>query len=51
MKSRHGLGLSKFVDSFVGRADMFTRDGLHLSGKSAAVVCGQTLRNSRQWHG
>ena len=23
---------------FVGRADMFTRNGLHLSGKGAAVV-------------
>ena len=25
---------------FVGRADMFTRDGLHLSGKGGSSVCG-----------
>ena len=25
-------------DSFVGKEDMYVRDGLHLSGKGAAVV-------------
>ena len=26
-----------FMGSFVGRADMYMKDGLHLSGKGAAV--------------
>ena len=33
-----------FVDSwgcFVGRADMYIRDGLHLSGKGAAVFADE----------
>ena len=36
-----------FVDLwgfFVGRADMFMRDGLHLSGKGAAVFAYELLR-------
>ena len=33
----HGKGLSAIVDSFVGREDMYGRDGLHLSGKGVAV--------------
>ena len=35
-----------FVDlwgSFVGRADMYMKDGLHLSGKWASVFAGELL--------
>ena len=42
-----------FVDlwgCFVGRADMFMRDGLRLSGKGCSNVCRLPLKNSRQWH-
>ena len=35
------------LSGFVGRVDVYMKDGLHLSGKGAAV-CGWT--NSRQWH-
>ena len=40
-----------FVDlwgSFFGRADMYIKDWLHLSGKVAAVFAHSS---SRQWHG
>ena len=30
-----------FVDLYVGRADMFTRDGVHPSGKGAAVFADE----------
>ena len=30
-----------FWESFVGRADMYMRDGLHLSGKGAAVFSAE----------
>ena len=43
-----------FVDlwgSFVGRVDMYMKDGLHLSGKGGSSICGWTLSSSRQWHG
>ena len=42
-----------FVDlwgSFVGRADIYMKDRLHLSGKGAAVFA-DGLSSSRQWHG
>ena len=37
------LGKKKFDlwGCFVGRADMYTRDGLHLSGKGAAVFADE----------
>ena len=31
------MGYVDLWDSFVGREDMYGRDGLHLSGKGAAV--------------
>ena len=31
------VGYLDFWDSFVGKEDMYVRDGLHLSGKGAAV--------------
>ena len=31
------MGYVDLWDSFVGREDMYRRDGLHLSGKGAAV--------------
>ena len=32
------MGYVDLWDSFVGREDMYRRDGLHLSGKGAAVL-------------
>ena len=32
------VGYVDLWDSFVGKEDMYVRDGLHLSGKGAAVV-------------
>ena len=31
------MGFVDLWDSFVGKEDMYVRDGLHLSGKGAAV--------------
>ena len=31
------VGFVDFLGNFVGRADMYMKDGLHLSGKGAAV--------------
>ena len=31
------------MGKFVGRADMYMKDGLHLSGKGAAVFAGELL--------
>ena len=38
-------------DSFVGKEEMYVRDGLHLSGKGAAVFCRGTVRGGCQWLG
>ena len=35
--SKEEVGFVDFWGSFVGRADMYMKDGLHLSGKGAAV--------------
>ena len=44
------VGVVDLWGSFIGRADMCTKDGLHLSGKGASI-CGWTRSSSRQWHG
>ena len=33
--------------SFVGRADMYMKDGLHLSGKGGGSIRGQIFSSSR----
>ena len=46
------LGFVGLWGSFVGRADMYMKDRLHLSGKEGGSrFCGWTLSSSRQWHG
>ena len=39
--------------SFVGRADMYKKDGIHLPGKwkGDRSICGWTHSSNRQWHG
>ena len=34
------MGFVVLWDSFVGKEEMYLRDGLHLSGKGAAVFAG-----------
>ena len=45
------VGYVDLWDSFVGKEEMYLRDGLHLSGKGAAVFCRGTLRGGCQWLG
>ena len=54
------VGIFDLWEWFVGRADIYTRDGFHLSGKGAAVFAdelsatvdgGMGSINSRRWHG
>ena len=45
------VGYVDLWDSFVGNEDMYVRDGLHLSGKGAAVFCRGTVRGGHQWLG
>ena len=45
------MGYVDLWDSFVGKEDMYVRDGLHLSGKGAAVFCRGTVRGGCQWLG
>ena len=40
-----GVGFVDFWGYFVGKEDMFMRDGLHLSGKGAAVFSENLLRS------
>ena len=35
------VGFVDLWDSFVGKEEMYLRDGLHLSGKGAAVFAGR----------
>ena len=37
------MGYVDLWDSFVGKEDMYVRDGLHLSGKGTAVVFAEGL--------
>ncbi len=45
------VGFVDLWDSFVGKEEMYFRDGLHLSGKVAAVFCRGTVRGCCQWLG
>ena len=38
---REEVGLVDLWESFVGRADMYMKDGLYLSGKGAAVFANE----------
>ena len=40
-----GVGFVDLWGYFVGKEDMFMRDGLHLSGKGAAVFSENLLRS------
>ena len=44
------VGYVDLWDSFVGKEEMYVRDGFHLSGKGAAF-CRGTVRGSSQWLG
>ena len=44
----------EFVDlwgCYIGREDMFTRDGLHLSGKGAAVLADELQKSVKSGTG
>ena len=43
------VGFVDLMGSFVGRAEMYLRDELHLIGGSS--ICGWTLSSSKQWRG
>ena len=43
------LGYVDLWDSFVGKEDMYVRDGLHLNGGSS--FCRGTVRGGHQWLG
>ena len=43
------VGFVDLMGSFVGRAEMYIRDDLHLIGGSS--ICGWTLCSSKQWRG
>ena len=45
------VGYVYMWDSFVGKEEMYVRDGLHLSGKGAAVFCRGTVGGGCQWLG
>ena len=40
-----GVGFIHLWGYFVGKEDMYVRDGLHLSGKGAALFCEKLLRS------
>ena len=44
------VGFVHLWGGFVGRVDMYMKDGLHLSGRGSSI-CRWTLSSSRQWHG
>ena len=44
------MGYVDLWDSFVGKEEMYVRDGLHLSGKGLPF-CRGTVRGGYQWHG
>ena len=53
---KEDVGYVDLWDSFVGKAEMYVRDGLHLNGKGGAVgrgcrFCRGTLRGGCQWLG
>ena len=45
------VGYVDLWDSFVGKEDMYVRDGLHLSGKGGSSFCRGTARGGHQWLG
>ena len=45
MCEEEGVGFVDLWGYFVGKEDMFMRDGLHLSGKGAAVFSENLLRS------
>ena len=47
MCEEEGVGFVDLWGYFVGKEDMFMRDGLHLSGKGAAVFSENLLRSNR----
>ncbi len=42
------MGFVDLWDSFVGKEEMYVRDGLHISGKGTAVFCRGTVRGGCQ---
>ena len=46
-----GVGFVDLWGYFVGKEDMFMRDGLHLSGKGAAVFSENLLRQPGKPYG
>ena len=45
MCEEEGVGVVDLWGYFVGKEDMYMRDGLHLSGKGAAVFSENLLRS------
>ena len=45
------MGYVDMWDSFVGEEEMYVRDGLHLSGKGAAVFAEGLSGGGCQWLG
>ena len=45
MCEEEGVGFVDLWGYFVGKEDMYMRDGLHLSGKGAAVFSENLLRS------
>ena len=45
------VGYVDVWDSFVGKEEMYVRDGLHLSGKGAAVFAEGLSGGGCQWLG
>ena len=45
MCEEEGVGLEDLWGYFVGKEDMYMRDGLHLSGKGTAVFSENLLRS------
>ena len=49
---KEDVGYVDLWDSFVGKEDMYVRDGLHLSGTGAAVFAARgTVRGGHQCSG
>ena len=51
MCEEEGVGFVDLWGYFVGKEDMYVRDGLHLSGKGAAVFSENLLRSTNSGTG
>ena len=51
MCDEQGVGLIDLWGYFVGKEDVYMRDGLHLSRKQAAVFCENLLRSVDRFAG